>query len=310
MSVLIANRGEIAIRLARGIAESGRRGVAVFSEDDARSLHVRKADAAVPLRGAGPVAYLDADQLIAAARDAGCDAVHPGYGFLSENAGFATACEAAGLIFVGPTPGTLALFGDKARARALAVEQGVPVLPGTQGPTSPEQAAEFLAGLGPDGAVMLKALAGGGGRGMRLVRAGEDLIAAYDRCRSEAAAAFGNGDLYVERFLPTARHVEVQLVGDGAQVAHLWDRECSLQRQRQKLVEIAPPSASPAPSASGCSPTPSPSAAPRACAACAPSSSWSAAKTSPSSRPTPASKSSTPSPKPSRASTSSACSST
>jgi pyruvate carboxylase len=238
--VLIANRGEIAIRLARGIAEAGLQSAAVFSEDDALSLHTRKADAVVPLKGAGPAAYLDVDQIVAAALSAGCQAIHPGYGFLSENASFATACEAAGLVFVGPAPATLALFGDKARARALASECAVPVLPGTEGSTSLAEASAFFDALPDRGAVMLKALAGGGGRGMRPVRRGEDLAAAFERCRSEALSAFGNGDLYVEQLLPNARHVEVQLIGDGASVAHFWDRECSLQRQRQKLIEIAP----------------------------------------------------------------------
>jgi len=238
--LLIANRGEIAVRIARTAAEMGLATVAVYSEDDAASLHTRKTDQAVGLKGSGPAAYLDIAQVVAAAKEAGCDAVHPGYGFLSENAAFARACGEAGLTFVGPTPETLELFGDKGRARALAQQCGVPVLPGTDGPTTLKQAQAFFKSLGAGAAVMVKAVAGGGGRGMRPVTEAGELAAAYERCVSEAKAAFGAGDLYVEQFLPHARHIEVQVVGDGSQVSHLWDRECSLQRQRQKLVEIAP----------------------------------------------------------------------
>jgi acetyl/propionyl-CoA carboxylase alpha subunit/acetyl-CoA carboxylase carboxyltransferase component len=238
--LLIANRGEIAVRIARTAAEMGLATIAVYSEDDAASLHTKTADEAVGLKGSGPAAYLDIAQVVAAAKAAGAEAVHPGYGFLSENATFARACVDAGLTFVGPSPETLELFGDKGRARALAQQCGVPVLPGTDGPTSIDQARAFFEGLGKGGAVMVKAVAGGGGRGMRPVEALADLDAAFERCASEAKAAFGDGDLYVEQFLPRARHIEVQIVGDGASVSHLWDRECSLQRQRQKVVEIAP----------------------------------------------------------------------
>ncbi len=167
--------------------------------------------------------------------------MHPGYGFLSENATFAQDCADAGLIFVGPAPATLALFGDKTAALGLASRLDIPTLPGTGGRTSLDEAGAFLASLGDGGAVMLKALAGGGGRGMRPVMRAADLAEAFERCASEAKAAFGDGGLYVEQFFPKARHVEVQIVGDGSgAVVHLWDRECSLQRQRQKLVEIAP----------------------------------------------------------------------
>jgi acetyl/propionyl-CoA carboxylase alpha subunit/acetyl-CoA carboxylase carboxyltransferase component len=238
--LLIANRGEIAVRIARTAAEMGVPTVAVYSQDDASSLHIKKADEAAALNGSGPAAYLDIAEVVAAAKDAGCDAVHPGYGFLSENAAFARACAEAGLIFVGPTPETLELFGDKGRARALAQQCGVPVLPGTDGPTTLEEARAFFASLGKGGAVLVKAVAGGGGRGMRPVTEASLMEAAFERCASEAKAAFGNGELYVEQFLPHARHIEVQIVGDGLSVSHLWDRECSLQRQRQKVVEIAP----------------------------------------------------------------------
>jgi acetyl/propionyl-CoA carboxylase alpha subunit/acetyl-CoA carboxylase carboxyltransferase component len=239
--LLVANRGEIAIRIIRVAAGMGIATVSLHSEDDAQSLHTRKSDEIHALKGTGVAPYLDIAQIIAAALDRGCDAIHPGYGFLSENPAFARACAEAGVIFVGPAPETLALFGDKAAARAMARQCDVPVLPGTDGPTSLEDAKAFLAALGPDGAIMIKALAGGGGRGMRPVHHHDDLAAAYDRCRSEAQAAFGNGDVYVERLFPRARHIEVQVVGDGTgAVSHLWERECSVQRQRQKLIEIAP----------------------------------------------------------------------
>src|SRR3989454_3529150 len=192
--LLVANRGEIAIRIARAAAALGIPTVGVFSEDDAGCLHVRHVDAARPLSGRGPRAYLDVEQLLALAREAGCDAVHPGYGFLSEQADFARRCGDAGLIFVGPRPETLALLGDKAAARAVATRCGVPVLRGTSGPTSLDHARAFLATLGAGGAVMVKAVAGGGGRGMRAVRRPEELDDAWARCRSEALAACGNGD--------------------------------------------------------------------------------------------------------------------
>ena len=238
--LLIANRGEIAVRIIRTAAEMGVTTVAVHSEDDGRALHTRMADEVRPLHGSGPAAYLDVAQLVDVATAAGCDAVHPGYGFLSENAGFARACAGASLRFVGPSVAALELFGDKARARALAAGLGVPVLRGTDGPTTLEEAQVFLAGLGAGGAVMVKAVSGGGGRGMRPVFSEAELAPAFERCASEAEAAFGDGSLYVERLLLHARHVEVQIVGDGTDVAHLWDRECSLQRQRQKVVESAP----------------------------------------------------------------------
>ena len=240
-SLLIANRGEIAIRIARAAAELGIRTVAIFSEDDAQSLHTQKMDDALPLQGRGAAAYLDIEHILALAIQAGCDAIHPGYGFLSENAEFAKRCAEADVTFVGPQVETLALFGDKGQARALAEGCSVPVLPGTSGATSVDEAKEFLASLGAGGAVMIKALAGGGGRGMRAVQAVDDIEAAYTRCQSEATAAFGNGDVYVEQLIPRARHIEVQVVGDGSgAVSQLGERECSIQRRNQKLVEIAP----------------------------------------------------------------------
>jgi len=239
--LLIANRGEIAIRVARTAADIGIRTVAICSEDDSRSLHTRAADEVHALSGTGAAAYLDAAQITAVAKDSGCDAIHPGYGFLSENAAFATLCRQSGLTFVGPRPETLALFGDKAQARHFATRCSVPVIAGTSRPTSLDEARMFLEALVPGGSIMVKAIAGGGGRGMRLVTDPAQLATAFERCRSEALQAFGNGDVYVERLFPRARHIEVQVIGDGTgAVAHLWERECSLQRARQKVVEIAP----------------------------------------------------------------------
>ena len=240
-SLLIANRGEIAIRIARSAADLGIETVTVYAQDDSQSLHTRHADRALDLGAVGVPAYLDGERLIGLAQDNGCEAIHPGYGFLSEVAGFAEACERGGLIFVGPTPETLRRFGDKAQARALAEDCGVAVLPGLSHAVTLDEALAFFESLGANGAVMLKAVAGGGGRGMRPVVAVADLAEAFARASSEASQAFGSGDLYVEELLPSARHVEVQIVGDGTGiVSHLWDRECSLQRQRQKLIEVAP----------------------------------------------------------------------
>ncbi|MER5450730.1 carboxyl transferase domain-containing protein [Streptomyces sp. NPDC002764] len=226
-AVLVANRGEIAVRVLRAAAEAGLRTVAVYEEGD--TAHTRPADEAVPLSG-----YLHGDALLAAARATGCDFLHPGYGFLSEDAGFARRCGQAGIVFVGPSPEVLDVFGDKRRARELAAGLGVPVLAGADGP---EAARELLA----DGPVMVKAAGGGGGRGMRVVRRAEELPEAWERCRSEAEQGFGRGELYAERLLEGARHIEVQIAGDttGA-VTHLWDRDCSAQRRHQKLIEIAP----------------------------------------------------------------------
>ncbi|MGK5556356.1 biotin carboxylase N-terminal domain-containing protein, partial [Actinomadura kijaniata] len=235
--ILVANRGEIAVRIVRAADALGLPSTAVFARDDAASAHVRRAGSARGLPGEGVAAYLDGAAIVEAALAEGCDAVHPGYGFLSENAGFARRCAEAGLVFVGPRPEVLELFGDKARARDVAREAGVPVLPGTTGPTTPEQARAFAEEHGP---VMVKALSGGGGRGMRAVRDPGELDEAYERCRSEALQAFGDGDLYVERLVERARHIEVQVVGDGTGVVHLWERDCTVQRRHQKLVEIAP----------------------------------------------------------------------
>jgi len=244
--VLIANRGEIALRIVRALHDLGIASVAVFADDDAASPHVQAADSALPLGATGPAAYLDGARLIAMAREHGCDAVHPGYGFLSERADFAQACADAGLRFIGPTPAQLALFGDKARARALAQQQGVPLMPGTQAAVSLEEAQAFFARQ--DGAgIVIKAIGGGGGRGMRAVQSAGELPAAYARCCSEAQAAFGVDGVYVERLMPNARHIEVQVLGDGREAMALGERECTLQRRFQKLVEIAPSPLLPAP---------------------------------------------------------------
>ncbi|MSP43500.1 MAG: carbamoyl-phosphate synthase large subunit [Alphaproteobacteria bacterium] len=247
-SLLIANRGEIAIRIARAAAELGLRTVSVYSADDASSLHVRKTDAAVALAASGPAAYLDIAGIIATARQAGCDAVHPGYGFLSENAALARACTEAGLVFVGPDADTLELFGDKSSAKALARDCGVPIADGVSGPASVEDIKKYFASLGAGGAVMIKAVAGGGGRGMRAVVNAADVDEAFVRCQSEAQSFFGNGNVYAERLLRKPRHIEAQIIGDGSgAVSHVWERECTLQRRHQKLVEIAPcPSLKPA----------------------------------------------------------------
>ena len=240
--VLIANRGEIAIRVARSAAELGLAAVAVRPEDDAGSLHAARADEVETLPGRGAAAYLDQAAVLGAAERADCDAVHPGYGFLSENADFARACAERGITFVGPAPETLDLFGDKARARAFAEGCGVPVLPGTAVEGGLAAAREFLLSLGEEGdGVMIKAAGGGGGRGMAAVRGVAELEPAWRRCGGEARRAFGREGLYVERLVARARHVEVQVAGDGAGgVVDYGERECSLQRRRQKVVEIAP----------------------------------------------------------------------
>ncbi|MYJ76113.1 MAG: carbamoyl-phosphate synthase large subunit [Gammaproteobacteria bacterium] len=241
MKLLVANRGEIAIRIMRAAAELGVPTVAVAPADDAGSLHTCKADEALALDGAGAAAYLDVERIVAAALDTGCDALHPGYGFLAENAELARRCAAAGVTFVGPRVETLELFGDKARARAAAAAAGVPVIRGIDRGVTVEEAAAFLDALGEGRGMMIKAVAGGGGRGSRRVADADEVAAAYARCRAEAEAAFGNGALYVEEFVATARHVEVQILGDaGGAVAHLGERECSVQRNFQKIVEVAP----------------------------------------------------------------------
>ncbi len=239
-ALLIANRGEIAIRIARAAADIRLRTVAVHSEDDATSLHTRIADEACALAGSGARAYLDQEAIINAALATGCDAIHPGYGFLAERADFAERCAAAGVTFVGPSIEHLALFGDKARARAAATAADVPIPRGSNNAASLTSAAQFFESLG-GGAMIIKAVAGGGGRGTRIVTHADELESAFQRCQSEAKASFGLQDVYVEEFIPNVRHVEVQILGDSdGNIAHLGERECSIQRRHQKVIEIAP----------------------------------------------------------------------
>jgi acetyl-CoA carboxylase biotin carboxylase subunit len=239
-TLLIANRGEIAVRIIRAARELGIRTVQVYSAADANSLAVKLADAAVNI---GPPqaakSYLSIDAILAAAREAQADAVHPGYGFLAENADFADAVEAAGLIFVGPSGKVIRLMGDKAAAREIAARAGVPTVPGSDGRIdAPEEAREVAGRLGYP--VMIKAAAGGGGRGIRIVNDRAELDRLAPQASAEAKAAFGDGGLYLEKVIERARHIEVQVLGDGHNVVHLFERECSLQRRRQKVWEEAP----------------------------------------------------------------------
>jgi acetyl-CoA carboxylase, biotin carboxylase subunit len=238
--VLVANRGEIAVRVIRACRELGISTVAVYSEADADALHVRHADEAVHI-GPAPAAksYLRTDALLQAARDTEADAIHPGYGFLSESAAFAGACREAGLVFVGPSPEAIEKMGDKSVARALAREARVPVVPGTEGGVTEGEALSAAREIGFP--LMIKASAGGGGRGIRVAGNEEELKQSLRVARQEAEAAFGEGSLYLEKFLPAPRHVEVQVLGDHhGNVVHLYERECSMQRRRQKVLEEAP----------------------------------------------------------------------
>jgi len=241
MKLLIANRGEIAIRIARAASELGLETVAIYSQDDARSLHVTKADHAVALPGSGARAYLDASAVIAAATASGSTAIHPGYGFLSENAAFASACAQAGIDFIGPTPEHLDLFGDKGAARRHAVTHGVPVISGLSNAVTEADALAFFRTLPAGTRMIIKALAGGGGRGMRVVTDESGLSDAFARAGSEAKASFGNAALYVEQFVEDARHIEVQIAADTSGVVmHFGTRDCTAQRRHQKIIEIAP----------------------------------------------------------------------
>lgn len=242
MTLLVANRGEIALRILRTATELGLDTVAVYAADDADSPHVRVATDAIPLQGTGPAAYLDQDAILAAATRFDAELIHPGYGFLSENANFAQACAEHGRLFVGPASAVLQTFGNKSTARAAALAVGVPVLPATTGPSSVAEIREFFA-TQPNG-VMIKALAGGGGRGMRPVHSDGDIEAAYRLCAAEAQGGFGDDGLFAEALLGDARHIEVQVVaavdGNRSRALALGDRDCSIQRRHQKLIEIAP----------------------------------------------------------------------
>ena len=253
--LLVANRGEIAVRINRAARELGVEAIAIYSDDDAEALHVQTASQARALHGAGPAAYLDAKQIVALAREAGADAIHPGYGFLSESLAFAQQCAEAGIKFIGPRVDQLLTFGDKVKARQAAEQCDIPCIEGTRKATSLDEAKAFYQRLqttaeaqGQPAALMIKAVSGGGGRGMRSVKHADELDAAYQRCQSEARTAFGSDEVYVERLIQQPRHVEVQILGDGCGgVVHLHERECSIQRRHQKVIEVAPsPSLTPA----------------------------------------------------------------
>ena len=252
-TLLVANRGEIAVRVIRAAHELGMRAAVTVSDADRDSLAARMADQAVPIGSAHAAkSYLNPDAILEAARQCGADAIHPGYGFLSENAAFAENVENAGLIFVGPSSSIIAMMGDKARARATAQRAGVPTVPGSEGVLdSLEQARDVAGSIGYP--VMIKAAAGGGGRGIRVAHDAAQLDVELPLAQREALAAFGNAGVYLERFIGRARHIEVQVLGDGKNVVHLFERECSLQRRRQKIMEEAPsPSLTPELRASLC----------------------------------------------------------
>lgn len=239
--VLIANRGEIAVRIARSVQAAGYQAIAVYSEPDAQALHVQQCDVAVALGGSTAAqSYLDMDKVLAAASASGAQAVHPGYGFLSENAEFAKRCEAAGLTFIGPRPDAIELMGSKRAAKDAVMAAGVPCIPGYDG--ADQSDAVLIAKAKEVGLpVMVKASAGGGGRGMRLVNAEDQLAEAIISARREATSAFGNGELILERAITTGRHIEIQVAADEhGNVIHLGERDCSLQRRHQKVVEEAP----------------------------------------------------------------------
>ncbi|MEC1303966.1 pyruvate carboxylase [Lysinibacillus capsici] len=240
--ILVANRGEIAIRIFRACTELNIQTVAIYSREDSGAFHRFKADEAY-LVGAGkkPIdAYLDIEGIIAIAKDADVDAIHPGYGFLSENVEFARRCEEEGIVFIGPTSQHLDMFGDKVKARSQAIAAEIPVIPGTDGPVADLAEVEtFASNFGYP--VMIKAALGGGGRGMRLVHTPEDLASSYERAKSEAKAAFGSDEVYVEKAIIKPKHIEVQIIGDKhGNIVHLYERDCSIQRRHQKVVEIAP----------------------------------------------------------------------
>src|ERR1043166_5678593 len=245
--ILIANRGEVALRIIYACRELGIKTVAVYSEADENSLHVRFADEDVcigPARSAD--SYLNVPAVISAAEITGADAIHPGYGFLSESAYLAEVCEACHIKFIGPDPQVIRLMGDKARARRVMKKAGVPILPGSDGPLDPggndEKALKLAKDIGYP--VIVKATAGGGGRGMRVVRAPGELSHAVKTAQREAEAAFGVGDVYIEKYVESPRHIEFQILGDHfGSVVHLGERECSIQRRHQKLIEESPSAA-------------------------------------------------------------------
>ena len=239
--LLIANRGEIAVRIAYTCHDLGIETIAIFAEDDANSAHVRAADKAIQLSGSGAQAYLNIQDIVEIARRENASLIHPGYGFLSENPEFASACNECDIVFIGPTTDILRSFGNKATARRYALEADLPVVPGTGLLPDAAAADDFRNSLPSGSGIMLKAAAGGGGRGMRKVYAGDDMAQAFERCQSEAKSAFGSSEVYAEQLVEGARHIEVQILGDTqGNVSHLWERDCTLQRRNQKVVEIAP----------------------------------------------------------------------
>ncbi len=239
--ILIANRGEIALRIIRACKELGIKTVAVYSEADKESLHVKLADEAVCIGPANPQqSYLNIPAILSAAEITDSEAIHPGYGFLSENPHFAEACITSGITFIGPTPENIRIGGDKAKARAILKRKGIPVVPGSDGPINSEELAEkVVKKIGFP--VIIKASAGGGGKGMRIVKNESEFQQAFHMAQREAFAAFGNGELYIEKYISNTRHIEVQILADSkGQVIHLGERECSIQRRHQKLLEEAP----------------------------------------------------------------------
>ncbi len=239
--VLIANRGEIAVRVMRSCREMGIQSVAVFSEADRTSHHVSYADEAYCIGSAvAKESYLNIDKVIAAAKHCGADAIHPGYGFLSENAEFARRCREEGIIFIGPAPETMEAMGDKIAARKRMIAAGVPVVPGTEKPLqNAEEAVRICNEIGYP--VMLKASMGGGGKGMRLIHSEDQVVEAYNTARSESMSSFGDDTVYLEKFVEEPHHIEFQILGDNhGNVIHLFDRECSVQRRNQKIVEESP----------------------------------------------------------------------
>ncbi|RXK13210.1 acetyl-CoA carboxylase biotin carboxylase subunit [Halarcobacter mediterraneus] len=238
--VLIANRGEIALRIIRACKELEITSVAIFSEVDVEGLWVRKADECYPIMGDVIKAYLDYEVIISIAKKANCDAIHPGYGFLSENADFAKACEENGLIFIGPKPDHIALFGDKMASKVAMKKVGVPVLEGTDEPIEDKKEAKKIAAeIGFP--VIIKAAFGGGGRGMRIVRAQKEFDSMFDSATNEALKFFGNGQVFIEKYVENPRHIEVQIIADKyGNVIHLGERDCSIQRRHQKVIEISP----------------------------------------------------------------------
>lgn len=238
--ILVANRGEIAVRIIRACKELGIKTVAIFSDIERDALHVKLADEAICI---GPAnsrhSYLNIPAILSAAEITDAEAIHPGYGFLSENPQFAEACATSGIIFIGPTPENIRIGGDKAKARQFLKRKGIPVIPGSDGPVLSEDVVNKLVQkIGFP--VIIKASAGGGGRGMRIINSIDELSNAFHTAQRESLAAFGNSEIYVEKYLPSIRHVEVQIISDGKNIVHLGERDCSIQRRHQKLIEEAP----------------------------------------------------------------------